>query len=101
METIVKNIPATTPLSALNLQNSSLTRIPANLPQFTQLKNLIVSQNNITALGANQVALVANVTYLDFSGNQIAKIEAGSLPGEKISIIVTLSHLLTFAIYCF
>ena len=82
METIVKNIPATTPLSALNLQNNSLTRIPANLPQFTQLKNFIVSQNNISAVNENDVTLTANVTNLDLSSNKITKIAAKSLPGE-------------------
>ena len=80
MEAIVKNIPATTPVSVLNLGNNTLTRIPANLLQYTQLQTLIVSKNKITALGANQVALVADVTNLDFSNNQITKIEAKSLP---------------------
>ena len=82
MEKIIKNIPATTPLSALNLQNNSLTRIPANLPQFTQLQTLIVSKNNVTAVNENEVTLTANVTNLDLSNNQITKIEAKSLPGE-------------------
>ena len=91
METIVNNIPATTPLSVLNLGNNSLTHIPANLPQFTQLKSLIVSKNNISALDANQVALVADVTFLDFSANQITKIEASSLPGVYKLLTINLS----------
>ena len=83
MKRIVSNMPATTPVAILNLQNNALTKIPANLPQYTQLKNLIVSQNDITSVKANEVALTANVTNLDLSYNQISKIEAGSLPGKN------------------
>ena len=79
----MKNIPATTPVAILNLHNNSLTHVPANLPQFTQLQTLIVASNKITAVNANDVTLVANVTFLDFSNNQISVIEAGSLPGNN------------------
>ena len=83
MERIVNNMPATTPVAILNLNNNTLTKIPANLPKYTQLKNLLVSQNNITSVKANEVALTANVSYLDLSSNQISIIEAGSLPGKN------------------
>jgi Leucine-rich repeat (LRR) protein len=84
MEAIVNNIPATTPVAVLNLGNNTLTRIPANLPQYKQLQTLIISKNQITSVGANQLTLPANVTLLDLSSNQITKIETNSFPGKII-----------------
>ena len=81
MTTIVNNIPATTPVAILNLGNNKMTKIPAKLPQYAQLQTLIVSNNAIATVNAKEVTLLANVAYLDFSGNKITKIAAGSLPG--------------------
>jgi len=81
METIVNNISATTPVAVLDLGNNTLTRIPANLPQYKQLQTFIVSKNQITSIGANQLTLPADVALLDLSSNQITKIETNSLPG--------------------
>ena len=80
METIVKNIPATTPVAILNLQNNSLTHIPANLPQYTQLVSLNMSSNAITVVNAGDLTVAAFVTSLDLSSNAIAAISANSLP---------------------
>ena len=90
METIIKNIPATTPVAVLNLGNNTLTKLPANLPQYTQLQTLIASSNGITAVNENEAALTADVTNLDFSNNQISLIALAALPGKKILICVTL-----------
>ena len=81
MEAIVKNIPATTPMTVFNLDNNLLTRIPANLPQYTQLHTLIISMNKISAVNANEVTLLADVKNLDLSSNKITQIAAASLPG--------------------
>ena len=77
----MKNIPATTPMTVFNLGNNLLTRIPANLPQYTQLHTLIISMNKISAVNANEVTLLADVKNLDLSSNKITQIAAASLPG--------------------
>ena len=80
MEAIIKNLPATTPVAILNLQNNALAKIPANLPQYKQLVSLNLSSNAIAVVNAGDLTVAAFVTSLDISSNAITAISANSLP---------------------
>jgi len=83
MEAIVTNIDPTTPLDTFDLGSNKLTRIPKGLPQFTQLVNLVVSSNSITAIESGDLSVTGSVKTLDLSSNLIASIADASLPGAN------------------
>ena len=81
MKAIIANVPPTTPVDTFDFSGNLLTAVPANLPQFNQLANLNLANNSIAAVATAELNLPAAVKSLDLSSNQISTIAASSLPG--------------------
>jgi len=81
MATIINNIPASTPVVSLLLNNNQLTRVPPGLTKFTQMETLSLADNQISSIAAGDLSLTSNFfNTLDLSNNAIASIEENSLP---------------------
>ena len=82
METIIANIPATTPIGKLDLSGTSLNKVPPGLTKFTTIFELSLAANQITAVNSGQLSLNSSTfTKLDLSGNsKLVTIDNSSLP---------------------
>ena len=85
MAEVIGNIAATTPVDRMDLSGNLLTRVPANLTQYSTLTNLWFASNSITSIASGDLTLQANVIILDVSNNSITNIANNSLPGKKLS----------------
>ena len=95
METIVTYIDPTTPVDTIDLSSNKLKYIPKGLPKITQLVNLVVSSNAITAIESGDLTMTGSVTNLDMSSNLIATIADSSLPGDLFVLSVLLFSIKT------
>ena len=102
---IFDQFPATTPVDTINLSNNTLTKVPvAQLKKYTQLANVLMSNNNIAALAANDFNLTANASRIDLSANSITSIEPNALPSNlymrNILKSTTESNQWSFVYFC-
>lgn len=83
MAKVISNIPASTLVDWMDLSGNLLSRVPANLTQYTTLISLSLASNAITSIASSDLTLPGNVTVLDVSNNLISNIATNSLPGKK------------------
>ena len=77
----IAQYPVTTPVAQMIFTNNSLTKVPANLTQYSTLTILSLDKNSITSIAADELNL-SEGSFIDLSSNQITTIAPGAFPGS-------------------
>lgn len=89
---IIDMLSTLTHLKELNLYNSHLKTIPADLfGKFENLTNLILGKNKISSVGASAFENVHKLKGLDLSENSITEITEDSLPNELMNSLTEIN----------
>ena len=74
--------PRVSPLRLLDFSFNRLTRVPTQLPQFSMLNNIDLSNNQIISIESNAFNFSSStLTSLSLSSNPITTIEEGAFQG--------------------
>ena len=76
------NTPSISPVSVMHLNSNLLTRIPPQLPKFTQLSTISLDRNFILSFPSNAFNFTRPPKYLWLNNNRLNGIEAGAFQGN-------------------
>ncbi|XP_052784971.1 probable serine/threonine-protein kinase DDB_G0278509 [Mya arenaria] len=93
VDILPSKLPTNTQLKTFNLQSNELNKVPSGINNLVSLDELDLTWNQITSIGANDLAGLTKLTKLYLNGNPITTIAAQAFANNRNLVELQLTDL--------